>query len=554
MTKFWILFFVFITFSNADIYYLDAENGNDFSSGKSPKSAWKSIKKLNGFRFKPGDTISFKRGSVFRGYFIVSSSGNKNKPIVFTSYGKGDLPVITSMKELPGSKIPENWENVDGKNIWSFNLNFNPQRILIDDKEVLRAGKMPLEIDGRKIKWFWNNNKLYVYSEQNPAFGCNSIKINIRYETVLVKNKHNIIFQNLDIQGGNGYALAIRGSHDIVVKNCTIGGYSRMGLQIMDNKEESRFIPSHDVIVENCLVDSKFHFKGYKAPSTRGSIDGVLLNSGAHDCIVRNNRIKDWGHTGINIVAINRQNPGVYNNKFYNNYITGENLSYSRGIGIDGVENRAHHNEFFYNIIKNTTVRSQLNGDHNRFYHNIIDTVKNSPIKPYGTAQGIEIQGYGKNYVSHDNTIDNNVIIDCEEAGIRIRAGENDKYNNFVRNNIIYNCGINSKDKLEGIGLIIDNHKSIKKNIFLNNCIYNPKNPNKIVFYRGKFLNIKEFNAKNKIDKISNNIQKDPKFIDVKKRDLHLKSSSPCIDAGIAVEKNYRFKGKSPDIGFYEER
>ncbi len=552
MRKYIFLVSLFVSILQATTYYLDSVNGNNFNCGTSPKKAWKSIKKLNGFHFKPGDKIAFKRGDVFEGYFHLSSSGSKDKPIIFTSYGKGAKPVITSMMQLPGFKIANNWRKSVKKDVWYFNLSFNPQRIKLEEKEVLRAGKSFLQIDDKKTKWFWQNKKLYLFSPQNPAFYYTSIKINVPYETVLVKNKHHIIFENLDIRGGNGYAMAIRGSRDIVIRNCDIGAYSRMGLQIMDNFEEGRYIPSKNILVTKCTFDSKFHFLYDEAPSDRGCIDGLLINNGAHNCVIKGNIFKDWGHTAINLVALNKLNPGVYNNKIYNNIITAKNVPYGRGIGVEGIEGKTRHNEFFYNIIKDTTVRSQFNGDHNYFHHNIIDTVKNSKIKPYGTAQGIEIQGYGV-CVCHDNKIENNVIVNCEEAGVRLREDKNEKFNNKVINNIIYNCGLNSKDGYQDIAIVIDNGVSIKKNIYKNNCIFNPKaKSKKIIYYRGKFLDVKSFN-KQTLDIIKNNIQKDPKFVNFQKRDFHLLPSSPCIDAGANTSKTRGFKGKAPDIGIYEE-
>ncbi len=552
MKKF-TLFLLLISFLKAQVYYLDASDGNDFNLGTSPKKAWKSIKKLNGFKFMPGDKIAFKRGEKFVGYFSVSSSGKEGKPIVFTSYGKGAKPIITSMMMPKAFKIESNWKRSAKKDIWYFNMNFNPQRVRIEGKEVLRAGNSFTQIDGVKTKWFWERGKFYIYAKENPSLYYNLIEINIPYQTILVKNRHHIIFEDLDIRGGSGYAMAIRGSYNIVVRNCNIGAYSRMGLQVMDNFEEGRYIPSKNILVENSLFDSKYHFKYSKAPSDRGCIDGLLINNGVQNSIFRKNIFKDWGHTAINLVALNKLNPGVYNNKIYNNIITAKNVPYGRGIGVEGIESKTHHNEFFYNIIKNTTVRSQFNGDHNSFHHNIIDTVKNSDIKPYGTAQGIEIQGYGK-CVCHDNSIENNVIVNCDEAGIRLREDRNEKFNNKVINNIIYNCGLNSKDGYKDIALVIDNGKSIKTNIYKNNCIFNPNSKSKkIVFYRGKFLDIKTFN-KQKKDLIDKNIQKDPKFVNFKKRDFHLLPSSPCIDAGANTSKTRSFKGKAPDIGLYEER
>ncbi len=551
MKKIALLILIFFNILEATNYYIDTLEGNDFNSGTSPKKAWRSINKLNGFRFMPGDTIAFKRGEVFKGYFIVSSSGNSQSPIIFKAYGKGEKPIITSMLEPKEFKIEDNWKRTIDNNIWYINLGFNPQRVILNEKEVLRAGKSFKEIDGNKTKWFWEKGKFYLYSPTNPASFYNSIKINIRYETILVKNKHDLVFKDLDIQGGNGYAMAIRGSKNIKISNCNIGAYSRMGLQIMDNFENGGYTPSKNILVENSVFDSKFHFKYKEAPSDRGCIDGLLINNGAHNCIIKNNTFKDWGHTAINLVALNKLNPGIHNNKFYNNIITAKNISYGRGIGTEGIEGKTHHNEFFYNIIKDTTVRSQFNGDHNSFHHNIIDTVKNSPIKPYGTAQGIEMQAYGV-CVCHDNEIDNNIIVNCDEAGVRLREDKNEKYNNKVRNNIIYNCGLNSKDGYNGVNIVIDKGKSIKKNIFLNNCIFNKNSSKKeIIHYRGQFLNVPKFN-KQKKDLIKNNIQKDPKFVNFKKRDFHLLPSSPCIDAGVITSKKRYFKGKAPDIGLYD--
>ena len=82
----------------AATYYVDATNGRDTFDGLSPEKAWKTIRKVKGTTFRPGDEIRFKRGEVFSDSILfVYSSGSEGKPIVFRDYGdlKKPLPVIT---------------------------------------------------------------------------------------------------------------------------------------------------------------------------------------------------------------------------------------------------------------------------------------------------------------------------------------------------------------------------------------------------------------------------------------------------------------------------
>lgn len=80
----------------AKVYYVDAYAGDDKNNGISATQPWQSIQKVNKTHFKPGDKILFKRGSVWMtGEGLQpKGSGKKGAPIVLSSYGKGDLPLI----------------------------------------------------------------------------------------------------------------------------------------------------------------------------------------------------------------------------------------------------------------------------------------------------------------------------------------------------------------------------------------------------------------------------------------------------------------------------
>ena len=101
------LFFLLLTTStcSAKTYYI-SENGLDTNDGQSKEKAWKTILKVNGSVFLPGDSILFKSGDTFYGTLTPLLSG-----ITFSSYDKGAKPVITGLVNIA------NWKSV-GNNIW----------------------------------------------------------------------------------------------------------------------------------------------------------------------------------------------------------------------------------------------------------------------------------------------------------------------------------------------------------------------------------------------------------------------------------------------------
>lgn len=71
-------------------YYLSSA-GNDDYDGSGIATAWRTLDKINRTDFKPGDSLFMEGGTVFRGNIKLTSNdnGSAEKPVVFTSYGKG---------------------------------------------------------------------------------------------------------------------------------------------------------------------------------------------------------------------------------------------------------------------------------------------------------------------------------------------------------------------------------------------------------------------------------------------------------------------------------
>lgn len=68
-------------------FYIDAGDGNDSNNGRSPGKAWKSLDKVNGFKFIPGDSLLFKSGDSWLGQLRLNGSGSHSSPIVVSIYG-----------------------------------------------------------------------------------------------------------------------------------------------------------------------------------------------------------------------------------------------------------------------------------------------------------------------------------------------------------------------------------------------------------------------------------------------------------------------------------
>ncbi len=78
----------------ATTYYVSASTGNDSNNGTSEKTPWKTLGKVSGIEFKPGDTILLKRGDVWAESLLPKGSGLSTNWITLSAYGSGNRPKI----------------------------------------------------------------------------------------------------------------------------------------------------------------------------------------------------------------------------------------------------------------------------------------------------------------------------------------------------------------------------------------------------------------------------------------------------------------------------
>lgn len=75
-------------------YYLDCARGHDQATGRSSKSPWRTLDRLNHILFQPGDSILLARGTRCAGHLAPYGSGTADAPITLGAYGAGARPII----------------------------------------------------------------------------------------------------------------------------------------------------------------------------------------------------------------------------------------------------------------------------------------------------------------------------------------------------------------------------------------------------------------------------------------------------------------------------
>jgi hypothetical protein len=95
-------------------FYVDSQNGNDNNDGLDPDRAWQSLQRVNSAELKPGDTVRFRRGGLWRGS-LKPASGDDQAPVTYTSYGDGAKPLL--LGSTPRNRT-EDWIQVQ-EGLWA---------------------------------------------------------------------------------------------------------------------------------------------------------------------------------------------------------------------------------------------------------------------------------------------------------------------------------------------------------------------------------------------------------------------------------------------------
>jgi len=481
------VFFILSSTLNATTYYVDATSGSDSQNGTSPSTAWQTLSKVSSSSFAPGDIVSFKRGEVFKGSLSFPSSGNSSNYITIGAYGTGDKPILTNHMHhsLTFSSL--------GNNRWRANTNLRIFRLTVDGTEVLKA-KQSEEL-GTNVPdpCLWYNESaigwdLDFYSATNPSSRFFEYSTGT---TLVISNKSYIHIRDIEIQGGGFGMTLLSGSSNIHISNIVLGNLTSSGIEMSN---------VNNILVEDSVFDTHltFDYSGalstVKGTSGRGTNDGFTIISNVSNCEFRNNYFKNWGHASMNLTTWGN----IGNMDIHHNTLTAPDLTYGGRFEIDG---NVHDVEFYYNLVVDTAVVTQINGHNNYFHHNYFDGVRDTPLKAGNQAFGVEFYPYATHHI-YNNRVEYNTFLNLDGSAVAFTgtgAASDNIENQIIKNNIIYNCGLEPRyanGSLRNVGIIIEPFSEIKGQIFQNNAISHPTETG-VIGYKGARLTVDGFNAQN---------------------------------------------------------
>ena len=237
-----ILFFLSITISlciyTQNTYYFSSSIGNDNNVG-SETSPFQTIVKLNSLPLNPGDKILFKRDDVFTGQIIISYSGSIGSPIIYDSYGTGNLPVLRASNGDNGIADPRSTIRIIGKEYLEFhNLQIENERFDTDgnssndDKSYGIYFQSFLTLPPSKD---FEDRNLFKYFRFS----------NLRFQNIYSISSTNTSFNSIRTSGLHFFDAFV---NDVIVEDCFFTDIERTGVWL-------RRYGSDIIIRNNSFID-----------------------------------------------------------------------------------------------------------------------------------------------------------------------------------------------------------------------------------------------------------------------------------------------------------
>ena len=430
-----ILFFTSCPLLQGTTYYVDSSGGSDDNNGLSATSPWKTLAKINSFKFAPGDIILLRRGSIWREQLNFPSSGSAGSPIVIDAYGSGELPAISGADLVAAGT----WSECKscGTNIWEAAVKTKANVVIIDGaKGNRKSASSELSNPG---EWFWDSGVLYVFSSEEPssAFRRSGIESGARPSGLNLTGIANVTVKNISINGAN--AIPYGEGAGIFAITVHLEGPTPEGL-----------VFSH-VIVSNGAGDG-IHIEN----ANQCSVDSVLVhdNEGAGIELYHSN-----GKFPITSGSIT--NSEIHHNGFNGIFLVGcprgercRSVVYPDGLTISNFRvagNKVHNNGA--GIYLHETNRSLISG--NVAYSNTNTTRK-------GEGYCVGLSG------SSSNIVEKNDCYKARLAGIELSIDTGrppfGSSENIIRYNVVHDDGTHG---------IFTNYDPSQHNQIAHNLIYN---------------------------------------------------------------------------------
>lgn len=250
-------------------YYVSNTTGNDINNG-SINSPWKTLQKISNQNLKSGDCVYFKKGDVFKGHFVVNGSGTLENPIVITSYGSGNQPILTGQVGAEnGGDYQEAIYVLNNDHIHFEDLEIQNER-LINREGVDEEIAYGLHIENK------GNRNLKNFKVKNVT-----VKNVYAPKPVLDKNA----FDGLEVAGirffsGWNSLNNQRNIQDIVVEDCYFTNLQRFGIHFKQGGHSNNTTDDFLNRIANVVCrNNTFYYLGGTS----------ILPQRTYNCLIENN-------------------------------------------------------------------------------------------------------------------------------------------------------------------------------------------------------------------------------------------------------------------------
>ncbi|MEW6515575.1 MAG: right-handed parallel beta-helix repeat-containing protein [candidate division FCPU426 bacterium] len=518
--------------AGATTFYVDSVAGNDGNSGTDSGAPWKTLYQIEIVTFQAGDRILLKRGSVWREYLDIRSSGAAGNPVVFGAYGSGSLPVISGANTLSAST--HEWRlSTGGTNeyyltaLGGANPGLSQVRLLWRNQISQPRGTLG---SLQNNQWNWGNNDalgfntLYWRRDTGTPGFAGDWEAGARYRPVDLYQVSYVDIEDWEIRQANGEwggCLGIGESDHVNVRRCLLReGHDTV---VLVYHMSGRPLCTNFIFEDNTISGARNH----DGPS------GILFLLDASNCIVRRNALSETTYTLLNVEG-------------------------------DGGGHLIEDNEFSGSDKALLTIDEVLGGN------NVVRYNRLHGVSGPGSWTGIYLGD------SSGNTLHSNLIYDIDGyhalqvEGITTTPAANWIYNNTlaltaanvagiqcggtvggleIKNNVIVVGGNAQALIVEAVSTagVVSDH-NLMRNTF-----------GALVAWAGISYPLASFAAYQAASgQDAHSLTSDPLFQNATAYDFHLQTGSPAINAGTGVGLTRDFDGVSvpmdglPDMGAYE--
>jgi len=297
------------------IYYV-SNHGNDASDGTTPATSWQTLDKVSNADLKPGDTVFFKRGDIFRGTLKAKSG------VTYSAYGKGHKPMLFT-SPCNGAKNGK-WIETDVPDVYRYSEKiYDDIGCIIFDVGYAYATKATVDFSsginlttGKKFESYRDleedlsfyhdlggpnlrgtdeNSTLYLKSTMGaPDERFYDIEFSVRTNCIHVGTAENVRINNLCIKYCGCHGVGAGTTKGLTVDFCEfgwIGGsvqYYRDGRPVRFGNGVEIYGGCADYTVESCYIHDVYDAGITHQFSSGGTEEIVMQDVSYHGNLIEN--------------------------------------------------------------------------------------------------------------------------------------------------------------------------------------------------------------------------------------------------------------------------